>query len=210
MGQAPGAQGLTAAGGRGDGRHTAIPAHSPRQPTSLTALNTAPAPRPTARPAASGLHGPVADTWTCSYTPSLTRPRTAVHLNSQPRHSHGQTSHTALTWMRTAVHTESHTHAATHTPTALHVDTGELHRNTHPHTSCTHAEPHTHTRTHTRSHTAVLLASQPGKTIACSEGTQSPATCARPSTRTRPHPAGHVLTPAWAQPHPRLHTQNQR
>lgn len=103
--------------------------------------------------------------------------------------------------MRTAVHTESHTHAATHTPTALHVDTGELHRNTHPHTSCTHAEPHTHTRTHARSHTAVLLASQPGKTIACSEGTQSPATCARPSTRTRPHPAGHVLTPAWAQPH---------
>lgn len=104
--------------------------------------------------------------------------------------------------MRTAVHTESHTYAATHTPTALHVDTGELHRNTHPHTSCTHAEPHTHTRTHTRSHTAVLLASQPGKTIACSEGTQSPATCARPSTRTRPHPAGHVLTPAWARPHP--------
>lgn len=100
--------------------------------------------------------------------------------------------------MRTAVHTESHTHAATHTPTALHVDTGELHRNTHPHTSCTHAEPHTHTRTHRRSHTAVLLASQPGKTIACSEGTEPS------NVRTAVHT--NTATPGPSRPDARMGT----
>lgn len=109
-------------------------------------------------------------------------------------------------------HGESHTRGHTHTYsfTCRHGRTPQEHTPTHELRTrrATHAHTHTHTLTH--SCAPGQPASQPGKTIACSEGTQSPATCARPSTRTRPHPARHVLTPAWAQPHPRLHTQNQR
>lgn len=131
MGQAPGAQSLTAAGCRGDRRHAAIPAHSPRQPTDTTALNTAPAPEAHTRAAASGLHGPVTDTRTrsCTRHSSCTLP--ATH-GSTPKHTPAAQPRADTTHSFKRGYTQLYTWRVT---------------NTWPHTS---TRPHTHSCTHLR------------------------------------------------------------